>query len=169
MSRARANREPPKPFGMCRCGLLFGNSFAFCTCKNASHLHIPQQLKAPCFQRFSRFPGLTPVVSALVQMQGGRYPCLKAKSGLLPALYRSQLSTLNCRLSTARWSLAPMRDQSLSESSDWTLRTLPEIPTAMFSSVWTLRGEGGRYSAVKAKRRRAELAPNLGSQPSVLD
>src|SRR5208282_4152429 len=83
MARVRAYREPPKPFGMCRCGLLFANPFRFCTCKNTSHLHIPQQLKVSCFQRFPRFWGLTPVVSAHLRMQGGppSEACLDREGG----------------------------------------------------------------------------------------
>ena len=175
MARVRAYREPPKPFGMCRCGLLFANPFRFCTCKNTSHLHIPQQLKVSCFQRFPRFWGLTPVVSAHLRMQGGaalrslsrsrrraRPPKPRRRRGRYPAL-KAKVWSLKLRASRSSARSIPFRIKRLDT---------PDAPGNSNCYVFKCLdtpGEGGRYSVVQTERRRAELAPNLGSQPSVLD
>src|SRR5208282_1499099 len=71
--------------GMCRSTPGAVNPFLFCTSKIASHLFTPQQLKGASFQGFTRFPGLTPFVSADAQSGGrGRYPCSKANLRQFP-------------------------------------------------------------------------------------
>src|SRR5271154_6164632 len=62
------------PFGMCRSTPSSSNSCSFCTYKITSHLHIPQLLKVPQFQRFAQESHLTSFVCADARIGEGGPP-----------------------------------------------------------------------------------------------
>ena len=95
MNRVRGTREQrgesqSNSRVMCRyaaaSGTALTNAFSFCRYKTASHLHIPQLLKTPCFQSAPRSFRLSPVVCADAKIGGwGDTPVQKQMYGSFPS------------------------------------------------------------------------------------